>query len=110
MEKTEKPTVAGILNIITGALGIIWAIAMFISGASGGWDIPGMEAIPASFLLGMAFSSLFVAVLALVGGINAVQRKRWEWALAGSIAAIFTLFILGIPAVILVAKSKNEFE
>ena len=115
MEKTKKPTVAGIFNIITGALGIIGAIAMFIgfSVVSGGWGIPGLEAIPAfvpGIILGTAISSLPIAVLALVGGIFAVQRKRWGWALAGSIAAIFSLIILGIPAVILVAISKNEFE
>ena len=115
MEKTKKPTVAGIFNIITGALGIIGAIAMFIgfSIVSGGWGIPGMEAIPGfvpGIILGTAISSLPIAVLALVGGIFAVQRKQWGWALAGSIAAIFSLIILGIPAVILVAISKNEFE
>jgi hypothetical protein len=115
MEKTKKPTVAGIFNIITGALGIIGAIGMFIgfSVVGGGWGIPGMEAIPAfvpGIILWTAIPSLLIAVLALVGGIFAVQRKRWGWALAGSIAAIFSLIFLGIPAVILVAISKNEFE
>ena len=119
MEKTKKPTVAGIFNIITGALGIIVAIAMFIGFpvVSGDWSIPGMEAIPAfvpGLVLGTAIVSLLIAVLALVGGIYALQRKVWGWALAGSIAAILaslplSLF-LGIAAVILVAQSRNEFE
>ncbi|MFC1970546.1 hypothetical protein ACFLV0_01220 [Chloroflexota bacterium] len=115
MEKTNKPTVAGVFLIITGALGILGAIGSFIgfSVVSGGWGIPGMGAIPAfvpSIVLGSGIFILIVGALALIGGIFAVQRKQWGWALAGSIAAIFSLIILGIPAVILVAISKNEFE
>ena len=115
VEKTKKPTVAGVFLIITGALGILGAVGSFIgfSVVSGGWGIPGMEAIPAfvpGIVLGWGIFGLIVAVLALIGGIFAVQRKQWGWALAGSIAAIFSLIFLGIPAVILVAISKNEFE
>jgi hypothetical protein len=114
MEKSNKPTVAGVFDIITGALGIIGAIAMFIgfSVVSGGWGIPGMGAIPGfvpGIVLGTAIPSLIIAVLALVGGIFAVQRKQWGWALAGSIAAILVFILLGVPAVILVAISKSEF-
>jgi hypothetical protein len=115
MEKTKKPTVAGIFLIITGALGILGGIGSFIgySVVSGGWGIPGMGAIPAfvpNIVLGSGIFYLIAGVMALIGGIFAVQRKQWGWALAGSIAAIFSLIILGIPAVILVAISKNEFE
>jgi len=114
MEKTSKPTVAGVFNIITGALGILGAIAMFIgfSVVSGGWGIPGMGAIPAfvpGIVLGTAIPSLLIAVLALVGGIFAVQRKRWGWALAGSIAAIVVFLPLGIASTVLSAQSKSEF-
>jgi len=115
MQKTSKPTVAGILNIITGALGIIGAICMFIgfSVVSGGWGIPGMEVIPGfvpGVVLGTAILCLLIAVLALVGGIFAVQRKQWGWTLAGSIAAIVVFLPLGIASTVLTAQSKNEFE
>ena len=113
MEKTNKPTTVGILNIITGALGIIGAISMFIgfgvvSGALGiptGY-IPGF--VP-GIVLGMAIPSLLIAILALVGGIFAVQRKQWGWTLAGSIAAIVVFLPLGIASTVLSAQSKNEF-
>ena len=113
MEKTNKPTTAGILNIITGALGIIGAISMFIgfgvvSGALGiptGY-IPGF--VP-GIVLGTAIFSLLIAILALVGGIFAVQRKQWGWTLAGSIAAIVVFLPLGIASTVLSAQSKNEF-
>ena len=114
MEKTNKPTTAGILNIITGALGIIGAICMFIgfgvtSGTLGiptGY-IPGF--VP-GIVLGTAIFTVIIAVLALGGGIFAVQRKQWGWILAGSIAAILVFLPLGIAAVVLIAQSKNEFE
>ena len=67
-----------------------------------------------SFMTGLALVfaiiSLFYAIVAVIGGIFAVQRKRWGWALSGSIAASFSFLPVGIPAVILVAISKKEFE
>ena len=113
MEKTSKPTTAGILAIISGVLGLILAVSYFIgfgvvSGALGiptGY-IPGF--VP-GIVLGMAIPTLIIAILALVGGIYALQRKKWGLALAGSIAAILAFFPLGIPSVIFAAQSKGEF-
>ena len=115
MEKTSKPTVAGILAIISGVLGLIGAASLFIGFGvtSGAFGIPGVGDIPAfvpGLILGMAIPSAIIDILALVGGIYAVQRKMWGLALAGSIAAILAFLPLGIPAVILAAQSKNEFE
>jgi len=114
MEKTNKPITAGILNIITGALGIIGAIGSFIgfgvvSGALGipTGPIPGF--VP-GIVLGTAIFILIIAVLALVGGIFSVQRKQWGWTLAGSIAAILVFLPLGIASTVLAAQSKSEFE
>ena len=114
MERTNKPTVAGILAIITGALGLLWAICLFIGYAvvAGTLDIPTgyiPEFVP-GIVLGMAIPTLILAILALIGGIYAVQRKIWGLALAGSIAAILAFFPLGIPATVFTAQSKNEFE
>jgi len=113
MEKTNKPTVAGILDIITGALELIWAICLFIGFCvtSGACGIPvgDVPAFVPGLILGMAFISVIIAILCLIGGIFAVQRKRWGWALTGSIAAILSFFPLGIPAVIFTAQSRDEF-
>ena len=114
MEKTNKPTNAGILDIISGVLGLIWAGCLFIGFGvtSGALGIPTGYIPPfvPGLVLGMAIVSTIAAILALVGGVYAVQRKMWGWALAGSIAAILAFFPLGIPAVILAAQSRNEFE
>ena len=115
MEKTSKPTVAGILNIITGVLGLIWAVMMFIGFfvVSGCWSIPEMGYIPPfvpGIVLAWAISHLVLSIVALVGGVFAVQRKQWGWALAGSIVAIVVFLPLGIASTVLAAQSKNEFE
>ena len=119
MERTGKPIAAGILNIITGVLGIVGAIGMFIgfSFITNIWKISGVEFrfIPfpqfiENVILGLAIPSLIIAILALVGGIFAVQRKQWGLSLAGSIAAILTLFPLGIASTVLTSISKDEFE
>jgi len=120
MEKTWKPTVAGILDIITGALGLIGVTFLIIGGffipvwsTNGALGIPGTQAIPffiPSIFWGIIIFSAIIGILALVGGIYAVQRKKWGWALTGSIAAILSNLILGILATIFTAMSKDEFE
>ncbi len=116
MEKTNKPTTAGILNIIAGALGLIWAISLFIGWGvtSGVCVVPGGVGDIPEFVPGMILSwaiiALILAILAIVGGIYAILRKIWGLALAGSIAAILSFFPLGIPAIVFTAQSKDEFE
>ena len=115
MERTSKPTTAGILNIITGALGVLWALGSFIgfSVISSMMGFPEMGEVPGfvpGIILAMAIPTLLIAVLALVGGIFGVQRKHWGWALAGSIAAIIAFLPLGIASTVLTAQSRGEFE
>ena len=115
MEKTSKPTTAGILNIIAGVLGVLLALSYFIGFGvvSTIMGIPGTEDVPGfvpGIILAMAIPTLLIAVLALVGGIFAVRRKQWGWSLAGSIAAILAFLPLGIASTVLTAQSKGEFE
>ncbi|MFC1971411.1 hypothetical protein ACFLV0_05765 [Chloroflexota bacterium] len=122
-QKTWKPMVAGILDIVGGALTVLGAIAVFIgimffipiSRSVGPGPIPEMECwmIPGvleAILVIAAVYLLIVGILPIVGGIFAVQRKKWGLALAGSITAIFGTSILGILATIFTAISKDEFE
>jgi uncharacterized protein involved in cysteine biosynthesis len=120
MEKTWKHTVAGILNIISGAVGLIAVIGLIIAiGITGGFYIPGTEQIPKfvpALLTGITILFAILSILSLSDGIYAVQRKKWGSALAGSISAIFTSIPLlgglpvGITATIITALSKNEFD
>ena len=115
MEKTSKPTTAGILDIISGVLSFFWVISLFIGFAitSEAWTVPGgvgyiPEFVP-GIIMGWAIISIIITAVILVGGIYAIKRKQWGWALAGSILAIFAFLPLGIVSTVFVAQSKNEF-
>lgn len=112
MNKTRKPIVGGILTIVSGLLGLLgiasYAIGFGDPGSGiGKGDMPPF--VP-SIIFGMSIPAAVIAVLAVAGGILALLRKKWRWSLAGSIAAALSLIILGIPAVVLIALSKDEFS
>ena len=115
MEKTWKPTAAGILTIITGFLGLLIAVAVAvglgIAGTLAGL-IPGFPG--ASFLALVAIPGIILSIIAIVGGIYALRRSLWGLALAGAICAFFALpglgWILAILAVIFVSLGKREFS
>ena len=121
VKKTWMPTVAGILDIISGVCGLLVTIFLIlgISILSGVVGIFGIGIIP-SFVAGLLWvitiPLAIVSILALLGGIYALQRRKWGWVLAGSIAAVFAstpilrALPIGIAAIILAAISKKEFE
>ena len=116
MANGKKAKAAGILNIISGAFTLMWFIILIIAIpiTSGAFSIPGTEAIPAfvsTILWIIAIPTLAIGVLALIGGIYALQRKYWGLALAGSILAILApLTVLGILSTIFISVSKDEFK
>lgn len=112
MEKTWKPVVAGILNIVSGAFSFV-VLALLILGVivfafAGDLDLP-MRMGPA-FLSVIAVPLLAAEILAIVGGIFSLKRVKWGWVLAGSIAALFLVWPLAIAAIVLTVLSMNEFE
>jgi hypothetical protein len=112
MNKTRKPIIGGTLTIASGLLGLL-GIASYAIGfgeAGSGIGKGDMPPFVPSIIFGMSIPAVVIAVLAVAGGILAVLRKRWRWSLAGSIAAALSLIILGIPAVALIALSKDEFS
>jgi len=117
---TWKPTVAGILNIISGIGGIIGCFFLLIVGLfmmnSVSWgDItePEIETmtlgLSATVFVVLAVCTALLGILTLVGGIFALKRKLWGLALAGSVASAITGSIMGILAIIFLAMSKDEF-
>ena len=106
MEKTWKPIAAGVLAIVGGSLNILvaLALAMFMPVAA-----PFHMAFASVGFVGALF--LGTGVVALIGGISAVRRKRWGLSLAGAICAIAPpSFLLGILSTVFVAMSREEFE
>jgi len=108
-KETWMPTTAGILDIIAGSCGLIAAlIFIFLGGVMR--FVPDVPPYLWPIFTALAVPFAIVGVLAIVGGIYALRRKIWGLALAGSIAAFFPSWILGLTAIVLTALSKNEFE
>ncbi len=105
MERTWKPTAAGILSIVGGATNAILGIAAtLIGGLVGGFFAMG-------WLGAIGTPAIIFGIIAIVGGIFALRRRIWGLALAGSICALIGGgFILGILAIIFVIMGKGEFE
>ena len=113
--KTWMPTAAGILDIVAGCWGLILSL-MFVSIGAVMRYIPEMYTEPDTsqyifpIFTAMAVPIAILGILAIVGGIYALRRRIWGLALAGSIAAFFPAWILGLPAIVFTALSKKEFE
>ncbi len=121
IETTWKPTVAGIINIVIGILnlfGMFIIMAILVAIGGGVMALSRIAELMPLWLSGiiqgfMVIVALLMAVfsaLPLIGGINALQRKNWGLALAGSIVAILSTALPGIAATVLVALSRKEFE
>lgn len=100
------------LNVtsITHSLGIV--IGLVIGIVVIGSDIVGPEApeFVATILWIITIPFLIIGVLALIGGIYSLRRKTWGLALAGAIATTVYWFFVGIPTIVFIAQSKDEFE
>jgi len=107
MERTWKPTTAGVLCIIAGAIGVIIGIVVAIIGGIIGFGFFGLGWVSAI----IGGPSIILGIIAIIGGICALKRKIWGLALAGSICAFFGPWgLLGILAIIFVSLGKGEFE
>ncbi len=107
VERTVMPVIGGILIIVGAFMGIAIG-AMFMVGTA--WlmpvDITGLSAM--FFVCGIVY--LLISILALFGGVMAVQRKAFGFAIIGGILSmLFGGFIFGLIGLILVAISRKEF-
>jgi len=108
MERTWKPTTAGILSIISGAIGVTLCIVVVVLGSTIGAFF-GFEVVWgwSTFAIPLIISG----IIAIVGGIYALRRKIWGLALVGSICALIGPgSLLGLLAIIFVSLGKGEFK
>ena len=107
VEKKESamPLIGGIL-VILASIGYLVVGAVFVAGGSM-WSMIDMD-WGGTGLAVCGAVVLILGVVALLGGVFAIQRKNFVLALLG---AIFVLpSILGIIGLILIAVSKSEFK
>ena len=112
MRKTKKPLIGGILSIISGVLGLLGIFSYTVGFGEPGSGIGKGDMPPfvPSIVSGVPAPAIIIAVLAVAGGVLAILKKRWRWALAGAIAAALSMILLGIPAIALISMAREEFE
>jgi hypothetical protein len=106
MEKSWKPTAAGVLAIIGGALIMLVALAISLF-------MPVAAPFRYAFVSVGAIVLLWLAagVMAIIGGIFALQRRHWGLALAGAVCALVPpATLLGILSTVFMALAREEFE
>jgi hypothetical protein len=120
----------GILSIVAGVFQIIGGVLMAVLLDLGAWffwwplqsglDVWGKHIgdlamisypppAPIWPLITIGLVLVAMGIVAIVGGISAIRRKRFGLSLAGAICALPSV-ILGIPAVILVSLARREFR
>lgn len=112
-KKTMLSTVAGILDIVAGGLGLLGVFIMtiaMIALANDPYRHEPDEVDPIIVLVAITVPLAILGILAIVGGIYALRRKKWGLALTGAIAASLPFSLMGIAALILTALSRDEFE
>ncbi len=117
----SRSNTAGVLSLVCGVLGILSMVSLLLV-ALLVQMIPTDElqtdgAMPQDvFVILAAFYGVvgvvvgLIGVLGIVGGVFAMKKKHWGWALAGAIAGTFTFYPCGIAAVVLVSLGKSEFS
>ncbi|MDH7508198.1 MAG: zinc ribbon domain-containing protein [Methanomassiliicoccales archaeon] len=120
-QMTSKPVVGGALIIISGLIGIV--MGLILAALSGEieemlQDMYGPDVISAveGALVACGVIWFIIGLIALVGGVFAIRRKKWGFAIVGGVLALLTVgpwfigSILGLVGLILIAMSRNEFS
>ncbi len=127
MVKPWMPIVAGLLDIVSGAMGVVVGLCMSLrmfavraaQAAPGVAPRVGPHAgtfpqMPHMFFPGMGIALgvalLVIGVLAIVGGVYALRLKVWGLALAGSIGAVITGPVIGLLALIFTVLGREDFR
>ena len=137
METTWKPTTAGILEMISGVIGIgvgivVMGVGRFMGTLGGldwsdfmgewggmwgpgiGGDMPSrlteILGMSSTIMLVVGIAVLAFGIIALAGGIYSIKRRKWGLALAGNILTLPIAGILALLALIFVALGRKEFE
>ena len=108
MEKTWKPLTVGILSIVAGEVAVILGCGFLISLRVAQF----LTIVPKWLDTALSVPAIPLVVfglLAVAGGIYALLRRAWGFALAGAIAAFLVSPVLGLLAIIFVCMGKGEF-
>jgi len=109
-KRTSLPLIAGILAIAAGGFKVFSVLGLIAYGLFAIAPPTIANIGPLTLFLGAIIPLVILIALAILGGICAIQRKRFGLALTGAIAALLPFSLLGLASIILLAISKEEFE
>jgi hypothetical protein len=112
---TWKPIAGGILSIVAGGINLFMGIILASVSRHEMWEYPRRFRDSMGFeRLGVALGTILIilAIVAIVGGVFAILRRIWGLSLTGAICSLVPHpgMVLGIPALILISMSKDEFD
>jgi hypothetical protein len=117
--RTWKTRAAGVLAIVSGVLALTqWVTVAVLEVLALGWLPMGNLAGLGALVAAMFTIAIGAGIVAIVGGVCALKRRKWRLALAGSICGVFSVvFIpillnvpLAIAAIVLIVMGRGEFE
>jgi hypothetical protein len=105
-QQTAKPVAGGILGIIAGVLGLVLGFIFIAGGAS-----PTLPWEPIDWTaVGLGIAEAVFGILAIIGSSYAFGRKNFTRSVVGGVCAVLAIWPLGLPALILIAMSRREFQ
>ena len=102
-KRTSKPLIGGILGIIGGVIEFVGGIIL-VSGGLGGDNVT--ESAHWS-QVGFGQVLVILGIIAVTGSSLAIGRKNFLVSVVGGVCAVPS--IIGIPALVLIAQSREEF-
>jgi hypothetical protein len=107
------PVTAGILDLVVGILSLIIGIIGAVIVGFLTFFIAGLGAL-------ICAPMIILSIVAIVGGVFAIRKRAWGFALAAAICGFITGFIgfpftvpaipLGIAAIVFTALAKGRFK
>ncbi|MDD1768380.1 MAG: zinc ribbon domain-containing protein [Methanomassiliicoccales archaeon] len=118
---SSKSLIGGILVVISGLIGIVTGLILAVTASTildALGDMYGADILQAveGVLVACGVIWFIIGLIALIGGIFAIRRKRWGIAIVGGVFGLLTIgpyfigSILGLIGLILIAISKDEFS
>jgi hypothetical protein len=107
------PVTAGILDLVVGVISLIIGIIGAIVVGFLTFFIAGLGAL-------LCVPMIILSIVAIVGGVFAIRKRAWGFALAASICVFIVGFVgfpftvpaipLGITAIVFTALGKGQFK
>jgi hypothetical protein len=104
--RSVKLTIGSILGMVAGVISFLAGISFISAGVDKEFWYESTNWTE----IGWGITMIVLGIAATVGSIYALTRKNFGLALAGATCAIIPFWFLGIPALLLVAFSKDDFN